>query len=498
MIPIDSHPERTVPRSLTPVVAAGPLLTVALSALIAWNWLVALIVMGGAGLLALAYFRPRAYLVLLMATVLLVPISAGLDLSDELPVIFASRPVVAIGLAAWALRRFMRSEISLPPNPLLAPLLLLLAGAALSLPGSVALRISIFRFLALMFEWVGVILLTWEALGRREETLSTLDRLLGIFGILCLVGLVQGATGFDPNNLFFTGYSPTGYIYDSISRGIINRVRSTFPQPIEYAGTLAFVAPVTLMLAVDARGQQRMLYGALFVLMTVNIGLAASLGPLISFAITLTTLWALGQGRRPLALAAALMAAGVLIAAQTDWFWEVARELILDRLNPNTDTFAFQNTAGRIAVVLAALDAFRKYPVFGAGLNTWFVVSPSATFMGYVNGAGNSNENFYAQMLVETGLVGLTAVVFAFGWILVRVWRLFKATETARERRVLAGLFAGLVGYFALNLSANVFGGGAGQSAFALWVTLALGLRCVMPDATDRRAWQPPIYRSSL
>jgi O-antigen ligase len=461
--------------------------------------LAALVVLGvvAGGLLALAYYRPRAYLALLMAATLLAPITTGLDISDNLPVIFVSRPIVALGLAAWALRRLRGRGVETPANPLLAPLGLLLLGVAFSLPGSVAPKTSIFRFLALLFEWVGVIVLAWDALRHGDDARVALDWLLGIFGGVCLIGLAQAAAGFDPNNLFSTGYQPTGYVYESIRRGGFMRVRSTFPQPIEYAGTLAFLAPVVFMLALNACGWRQALYVALLGLMLANIAFAISLGPLASLTIALACVWMLGEGRRPLAVAGAVLMAGALIVAQTHLFRDAVRELVLDRMNPQTDTRAFKNTAGRVAVVLAAVNAVRQYPVFGAGLNTWFVVNPRATFMGYMNGIGNGNENFYAQLLLETGIVGLTAILLAFGWILARLQRLMRGAQERRQRRVLVGLLAGLVGYLVLNLSANVIGGGAGQSVFVVWVTLALGLRCVTHDVGTGLRWRRRISPSS-
>ena len=71
----------------------------AVGGLSAISWQLSAAALGALLLVWATYQWPRAYLAVLCTVLMLVPITAGLQLSASLPVVFPSRPIVAIGLA---------------------------------------------------------------------------------------------------------------------------------------------------------------------------------------------------------------------------------------------------------------------------------------------------------------------------------------------------------------------------------------------------------------
>jgi len=447
------------------------------------EWYIIVGLWAGIALALLAVFKPLIFLGLFVAEVLLVPITAGVSISSELPVLFPSRLLAMVGIVGAILRHWLVAKPMMHWNPLTVPLVLILLGAGASVPLSVDTRLSLFKLLSLLFEWLGVVFITWQALASqsRQASLRLLNWILFVLAVACLLGIVEAATGFNLNQVLTTGYTPYYWFGDTLIRGGWGRVRATFVHPIEWGGTLAFVLPVALALWLHARKMWWWFYGVVTVLMLINVGLAISLGPLVGLLIGLSIMCTLGQGQRTILAGGYMLTLGTAILASYGPLQPVFAELLLERLSSTAGSFT--NIAGRIAILLAAWEAVHLYPVFGSGLNTWFIINPSATYMGVSNtGGGGGNENYYAQAFVETGVVGLCSLMLALVLLLREVWKHRRQQQPAETKTLMTGLFSAMLGFYVLNFTANVLGAGGAQPATAFWLVVTCCLRYAQSD----------------
>ncbi len=438
---------------------------------------IGLAILAAVALFSLATLAPRSYLIFFMAVMLLLPMSSGLQISPDLPIIFFSRPILLIGLAGLILRRLMGSEHEGERNPLIIPLLITLFGFALSLPRSIELHKSLFKFISLLFEWLGFVLLAWDGVKDRKDCQFLINWLFGIFALICLIGLAEFAFGFDIHEMLSTGYTPIIDYFQPVMRGELARIRSTFPHSIDYGAALTMITPLLLVYVLYSEGFPRLFYTGLGVLVLANLALTASTGPLLGLLVILSVMYIYNEGRQAIKLALVLCTFIVAILIQSPEVREVLEITVISKFDPASEGFV--TTAGRVAVLLAAWQSFQLHPIFGTGLNTWFAVGPEADFMGVSSLAGMSggNENFYAQVLLETGVVGLAGVLLALYLLLQRVRGFIIAAEEPWDRAVYVAVFSAMCGFLAQSFTAGVFWGGSGQTSLVFWLILVFCLR---------------------
>jgi O-antigen ligase len=350
----------------------------------------------------------------------------------------------------------------------------------------VSFQTSIFKWTSIVTEWAGVMFLASEFLETEAHCRRLLTWIWVLVCVVGLLGLLEAATGFNLNKVLTTGYVPDELFYDPLTRGGVVRIRSTFAHPIELGGFLSFVMPVLLMLLLaEGRRSDKVLYMATSTLSLAGLALSLSLGPIVAALTGFAFVYLLGR-RRTLLTALTAIAAFLVIFLAVGPASQPIQSLALERLD--FSTYSGGNVASRVAIVLAALDAFARAPVLGSGIGTWFVVNPYAVFAGWSNSAGGSgNENFFAQVLVETGLLGLGASLFLLYSVLRTIWS--AARPSPAMRQPLVGLFAGVLAFCVLNLTANVFS--SVQANSMLWIIVAAFLRLAALRSGEQRSPAP-------
>ena len=110
-------------------------------------------------------------------------------------------------------------------------------------------------------------------------------------------------------------------------------------------------------------------------------------------------------------------------------------------------------TAGRLEIWAGLLQVFFQRPLFGFGLNLSAVLTePSRTLnRGAIAFNFPSAESAYISALVETGIVGLAALLVLF------VGTLLRAVRRARSDPLFVGVAAALVALWVGNLTVNGF-----------------------------------------
>lgn len=98
------------------------------------------------------------------------------------------------------------------------------------------------------------------------------------------------------------------------------------------------------------------------------------------------------------------------------------------------------STSERVSSMKKALVAYVKHPVFGYGITGWRFLDAQ-----------------YLKTLVETGILGITALGFLLYAILRETRRVYKSTEEKFHKGVCMGFFAGTIAMMTHALGANTF-----------------------------------------
>jgi O-antigen ligase len=299
----------------------------------------------------------------------------------------------------WAARQLVSKEIKLSENPLYLPALVffLLILAQIVLQRSAYGYVT--KYEVLQYVSYGIVLLIAAECVREEDARLKFALVLIIFGALyAFFALAQELTS---NGKFFWVYTPrfNGAIYGS------------YVNHDHYAGLMEMLVPFPLVVSMGhlLRGGKRALVAFCAVLMASTIFLSGSRGGMLSFILEIIVFATLTlvQRRNPrVALGVAAMCVLVLVVLIF-----LGKVQVLGRLgNLGPDM--------RLKITKDSLRMFSHRPMLGWGLGTFPTVYPSYRSF-YTNLFVNEAHNDYAQLLVETGLLGFGLML----WFLVRLYR---------------------------------------------------------------------------
>ena len=299
----------------------------------------------------------------------------------------------------WAGKQFVSRQLKLSKNPLYPPavffFLLILA--------QIVLRASAYgyvtKYAALQYVSYGIVLLIAAECVREEDARKKFAFALIAFGALyAFFALAQELT---PNGKIFWFYTPrfNGSIYGS------------YVNHDHYAGLMEMLVPIPLVVSMGHlfSGGKRALVAFCAVLMASTIFLSGSRGGMIAFVLEIVLFAALTlvQRRNP-RVALAAVAGCVLVLA---FLVFLGKGQVLGRLGD-------LGPGIRLDMTKDSIRMFFHRPVWGWGLGTFPTVYPSYRSF-YTNLFINEAHNDYAQLLVETGLLGFALMV----WFLVRLYR---------------------------------------------------------------------------
>ena len=313
---------------------------------------------------------------------------------------FAFEAGAAVLFLVWAARQLVSKELKLSQNPLYLPALLFL-GLILA---QIVLRRSAYGYVtkyeALQYVSYGIVLLIGAECVREEGARKIFALVMIVFGAgYAFFALAQELTS---NGKIFWVHSPKfgGSIYGS------------YVNHDHYAGLMEMLVPIPFVLSMGhlLKGGKRVLVGSCAVLMAGTIFLSGSRGGMLAFVLEMVLFAALTLGkRRSPRIALGSVAVCVFILALLIFVGK-GQEVLgrLGDLSPGT----------RLEMTKDSLKMFSRRPVFGWGLGTFPTVYPSYRSF-YTNLFVNEAHNDYAQLLVETGLLGFGLML----WFLVRLYR---------------------------------------------------------------------------
>ena len=297
----------------------------------------------------------------------------------------------------WAGSQIASGEIKLSNNPLYLPALFFF----ILILAQVGLHISAYRHVtkyeALRYISYGIVLLIAAEYLREEGVRKQFAFALIVFGaVYAFFALVQELTS---NGKIFWVYASKGSIYGS------------YVNHNHYAGLMEMLVPVPLVVSMGhlLRGGKRALVAFCAVLMASTIFLSRSRGGMIAFVVQIVVFAALTLiQRRNRRVAIGLIAVSVLVLG---FLFFIGKGQVLGRLGDLAPGI-------RLEITKDCLRMFTHRPVLGWGLGTFPTVYPSYRSF-YTNLFVNEAHNDYAQLLVETGLLGFGLML----WFLICVYR---------------------------------------------------------------------------
>jgi O-antigen ligase len=137
---------------------------------------------------------------------------------------------------------------------------------------------------------------------------------------------------------------------------------------------------------------------------------------------------------------------------------------------------ASSQRAGRLALWQSALDRFRQDPLFGTGFGSFGGAVAARRIPGsyYV-------DNFYLKTLVESGLIGLLALLWLLGSAFRCGYAVYKKINDADLKILAAAILAGLLGVAAHNAVENIFE----VPMMATYFWLLAGMLTALPHIDD-------------
>src|ERR1700729_3101095 len=298
----------------------------------------------------------------------------------------------AVLFLGWAGKQVVSRQLKLSKNPLHLPALLFfgLILAQVGLRGSAYGYVT--EYEALQYISYGIVLLIGAECVKEEEARKIFAFVMIFFGAgYAFFALVQELT---PNGRIFWVHSPQ--FHGSIYGSYVNHDH--------YAGLMEMLVPLPFVVSMGhlLRGGQRVLVAFCAVLMASTIFLSGSRGGMLAFVLEMVLFAALTLGkRRSPRIALGLTAVCVLILALLIF---LGKGQVLGRLGDLSPGI-------RLNITKDSLRMFSQRPIWGWGLGTFPTVYPSFRSF-YTNLFVNEAHNDYAQLLVETGLLGFALMLW--------------------------------------------------------------------------------------
>ena len=347
----------------------------------------------------------------------------------------AGTPAQIIGiclLVLWVISRLAPRQGAEGVGPVKWLLLFLVVALMLSYikgtgqPLSSEEKSSADRAVLTLMAWSGMLL----ALADGVETKARLDRLLrllsgGVVGIAVL-GMVQFFLGIDIAHLFTIPGLTANHDFGSlVQRSDFRRVSGTTLHPIEFGVVLSMVLPLIVHYAIQARGAARWRWaaaaGIVAFALPMSVARTAMLGGAVAVAVAFWSWPRRVKIRVGLLIPPGLLAMSVAVPGLLG----TIKSLFL---NASTDP----STLGRLDDYNAVWYYFGLEPWTGRGVGT-FIPSLYRTL-----------DNQYLGTLVESGIVGLVALLALLGGGVLTAFVIAERVEDRSERSLAAALAAGL------------------------------------------------------
>jgi O-antigen ligase len=290
------------------------------------------------------------------------------------------------------------------------------------------------RGLILASGWLAVVLLAADGIDRSDRLAVLLRRIVFGATALAVLGAIEFFTGVVLTNyISIPGLAVHEQVTDLMSRAGLVRAIGTAGQPLEFAAVLTMSLPIAIHQARYAPAslrRRRWLQVALIAgAIPMSVSRSAILGLIVVAIVLCPTLPRRERRRAYLILLASPFIVWLAEPALLTGFGTLFSQL-------GTDS----SSTSRAQALSAAGSLIAQHPWFGQGFQTFF---PQAYFF---------VDDQYVTTLIETGVVGLLALLalFGTGWCTARgVRRVATDAQTRDLAQALAASIAATVIFFA-------------------------------------------------
>ena len=299
----------------------------------------------------------------------------------------------------WVGKQFASRQLKLSKNPLYLPavvffvLILAQIGLGISAYGYIT------KYEVLQYFSYGIVMLIAAECVCDEDARKNFGFALIVFGVF--YAFFALAQQLSPNGKIFWLHTPR--FHGSIYGSYVNHNH--------YAGLMEMLVPIPLVVSMGHlfRGGKRALVASCTVLMASTIFLSGSRGGMIAFVLEIVLFAALTLAQRgnPRAALGSVAVCTLILA----FLFFLGKGQVLGRLGD-------LGPGIRLNITRDCLRMFFHRPGLGWGLGTFPTVYPSYRSF-YTNLFINEAHNDYAQLLVETGVLGFALMI----WFLICLYR---------------------------------------------------------------------------
>jgi O-antigen ligase len=265
--------------------------------------------------------------------------------------------------------------------------------------------------------WLGVLLLAADGIDRWDRLHTVLRRIVTAASVIAAIGITQFATGLNiAKYVSIPGFTTKVAFTDLTVRYGLNRPSVTTAQPLELAAVLALCLPLALHQARFAPAGSRLRCWLQVALIAGVLPMTVSRSAVVVLAaVALTILPTWPKRERRAVYLAVLGAAGLL--------WVAVPRMLTVFYQLFSQIGAESSSESRISAYSSAATFIAQHPWLGRGFQTFF---PQTYFF---------TDNQYLASLIETGVIGLLALValFATGWWVARSARRTVADAKTRD-----------------------------------------------------------------
>jgi O-antigen ligase len=299
----------------------------------------------------------------------------------------------------WATRQLLSGSFQVRPNPLYAPMI----GFAALIAAQILLRLTAYQYAtvqeALLYACYGTLFFITVQVFRTEDQLRWLAISLATFGFgLAVFAIIQNLSGAQ-SIYWLVKPRQGGWIF------------GPYVNHNHYAGLMELLIPIPLALGLTRwlEGPKRIVALFASLVMAASIVLSQSRGGMLALAVQVLFLLLVALRRQNLLRGGLyFVASGLLLVGFLAW---IGNGHLLDRVGDLQD-------GGRLTMAKDSLRMFARRPIAGWGLHVFPTVYPQFRSL-YTNLFVNEAHNDYAQLLVETGVLGFGLML----WFVVSLYR---------------------------------------------------------------------------
>ena len=263
-----------------------------------------------------------------------------------------------------------------------------------------------------------------------------------VVGLMALHGIYQFIIGVE---------MPAGWV-DQNEAGVRTRVYSILTSPNIFGSLLTLAAPISLGLAFGEKNKiVKLIFGFAALAMMGSLLFTFSRGAWIGFAVAFAVYVLIKDAR--------LLAPGVVAVILVILLVPSVGNRITYMLSPEYIESSMRG--GRLVRWLTGARILSFFPTFGVGLGHFGgAVAMNHGLSTLLDGEYTETfymDNYYLKTAVETGIVGVLAMLGLMYGVIINSLRTVSAAKEKRIKELSAGITAGLTGVIVHNFVENVF-----------------------------------------